>query len=179
MKKEEKTGLTKERILLAAMEEFGEKGYAAASLNNICAAGIPKGLLYHNYESKDALYLACVKQSFSVLMNCLQEKGGDGGLQEYMEARLLFFRENKKEARLFFETLLQPPAALSEQITELKKEFDEWNRSKMRKEPREPLDRDHLLLFRTLCAPHNLQRAVSQLGMPQATASRSSRRWRP
>lgn len=40
----------------------------------------------------------------------------------------------------------------------------------MRKEPREPLDRDHLLLFRTLCAPHNLQRAVSQLGMPQATA---------
>ncbi len=51
--------------------------------------------------------------------------------------------------------------------------FDEWNRSKMRKEPREPLDRDHLLLFRTLCAPHNLQRAASQLGMPQATASRS------
>ena len=43
----------------------------------------------------------------------------------------------------------------------------------MRKEPREPLDRDHLLLFRTLCAPHNLQRAASQLGMPQATASRS------
>ena len=133
MKKEEKTGLTKERILLAAMEEFGEKGYAAASLNNICAAGIPKGLLYHNYENKDALYLACVKQSFSILMNCLQEKGGDGGLQEYMEARLLFFRENKKEARLFFETLLQPPAALSEQITELKKEFDEWNRSLYRR----------------------------------------------
>ena len=26
MKKEEKTGLTKERILLAAMEEFGERG---------------------------------------------------------------------------------------------------------------------------------------------------------
>ena len=121
MKKEEKTGLTKERILLAAMEEFGEKGYAAASLNNICAAGIPKGLLYHNYENKDALYLACVKQSFSILMNCLQEKGGDGGLQEYMEARL------------FFETLLQPPAALSEQITELKKEFDEWNRSLYRR----------------------------------------------
>jgi len=41
----------------------------------------------------------------------------------------------------------------------------------MRKEPREPLDRDHLLLFRTLCAPHNLQRAVSQLGMPQATVA--------
>ena len=43
----------------------------------------------------------------------------------------------------------------------------------MRKEPKEHLDRDSLLLFRTLCATHNLQRAASQLGMPQATASRS------
>ena len=111
MKKEEKTGLTKERILLAAMEEFGEKGYAAASLNNICAAGIPKGLLYHNYENKDALYLACVKQSFSILMNCLQEKGGDGGLQEYMEARLLFGITLRKgvtqEAAMEYFTLMQ------------------------------------------------------------------------
>lgn len=41
----------------------------------------------------------------------------------------------------------------------------------MRKEPKEHLDRDSLLLFRTLCATHNLQRAASQLGMPQATAS--------
>lgn len=129
MKKEEKTGLTRERILAAAMEEFGEKGYAAASLNNICAAGIPKGLLYHNYENKDALYLACVERSVSILMNRLQEKGKDVGLQEYMDARLHFFRENEKEAHLFFETLLQPPAALSGQIRELKREFDEWNRS--------------------------------------------------
>ena len=76
MKKEEKTELTKERILTAAMEEFGEKGYAAAALNNICAAGIPKGLLYHNYENKDALYLACVKRSFSAAFLSGKGKGG-------------------------------------------------------------------------------------------------------
>lgn len=43
----------------------------------------------------------------------------------------------------------------------------------MRKQPKDHLDRDALLLFRTLCSTHNLQRAASQLGMPLATASRS------
>ena len=146
MKKEEKTELTKERILTAAMEEFGEKGYAAAALNNICAAGIPKGLLYHNYENKDALYLACVKRSFSDLLKYLKEKGSDMGLQEYMEARLLFFQEKEKQARLFFEALLQPPAALSEQIGECRREFDEWNR----------------MLYRQLLSGLNLRKDVTE-----------------
>ena len=58
MRKETKTERTKERILAAAMDEFGSKGYAASSLNNICNAGISKGLLYHNFKSKDDLFLA-------------------------------------------------------------------------------------------------------------------------
>jgi TetR/AcrR family transcriptional regulator len=57
MKKEMKTELTKEKILSAAMKEFGAKGYEGASLNHICETGIAKGLLYHNYENKDALFL--------------------------------------------------------------------------------------------------------------------------
>ena len=59
MKKAEKTELTKKKILHQAMQEFGSKGYRGASLNAICEAGIPKGLLYHNFKNKDALYLAC------------------------------------------------------------------------------------------------------------------------
>ena len=43
MKKEEKTELTRKRILAAAMKEFGENGYQGASLNRICDIGIPKG----------------------------------------------------------------------------------------------------------------------------------------
>lgn len=109
MKKEEKTGLTKERILLAAMEEFGEKGYAAASLNNICAAGIPKGLLYHNYENKDALYLACVKQSFSILMNCLQEKGGDGGCRNTWRPVCFSFGKIKRRPVFFLRRFYSRP----------------------------------------------------------------------
>lgn len=61
MKKAEKTERTKERILQAAMEEFGRKGYAAATIGAICSEhGIAKGLLYHNFVGKDDLYLACV-----------------------------------------------------------------------------------------------------------------------
>lgn len=47
MKQQEKTQKTRERILAAALAEFGSKSYDAASINSICeAGGIPKGLLY-------------------------------------------------------------------------------------------------------------------------------------
>ena len=53
MKQEEKTRRTRQRILETAVAEFGEKGYAGASLNAVCAAGgVSKGLLYHNYYNK-------------------------------------------------------------------------------------------------------------------------------
>ena len=45
-RQEEKTELTRERVLQAAMQEFGANGYAATKVNTIsCKYGIPKGLL--------------------------------------------------------------------------------------------------------------------------------------
>lgn len=72
MKKEKKTELTKKRILSLAIQEFGTKGYKGASLNSICEAGIPKGLLYHNFKNKDALYLSCVELCFHSLTQHLK-----------------------------------------------------------------------------------------------------------
>ena len=46
MTREEKTKLTRERIIAASIDEFGSKGYAMASVNNVCDAGIAKGLIY-------------------------------------------------------------------------------------------------------------------------------------
>ena len=72
MKKQEKTQKTKERILAAALEEFGSKSYDAASINSICETGqIPKGLLYHNFKGKDELYLLCVKACYDELAAAL------------------------------------------------------------------------------------------------------------
>lgn len=128
MKKEIKTELTRERIMEAAMDEFGSKGYSGASLNNICDRGISKGLLYHNFKNKDQLYLACIDRCFKCLTDFLMEKNTGMSIRKYMDARLQFFNEHDKEARLFFETILQPPKKLNEQIQELRQDFDMFNK---------------------------------------------------
>lgn len=146
MKKEEKTKLTKERILTAAIEEFSGKGYSYASLNNICSCGIPKGLLYHNFENKDALYLACMKQCFTSFTAYLTEHSPGPSLHRYMNARLHFFQENEALAKLFFEAILHPPVHLKEQVKELKKEFDELN----------------LVLYKSIIASISLREGVTE-----------------
>ena len=69
MKQEERTELTRAKILDAAMEEFGKSGYNGGSINNICKRGIHKGLVYHNFKDKDELYILCVKKSCDHLVN--------------------------------------------------------------------------------------------------------------
>lgn len=128
MKKEIKTEITRERIMEAAMDEFGSKGYSGSSLNNICDRGISKGLLYHNFKNKDQLYLACIDRCLKKLTDFLVEKNTNMDIRKYMDARLQFFDEYDKEARLFFETILQPPHKLKEQIQELRKDFDLFNK---------------------------------------------------
>lgn len=55
-KTEEKT-LTRNKMIEAAIVEFGLHGYEGASTNQICAgASISKGLLYHYFKSKENLF---------------------------------------------------------------------------------------------------------------------------
>lgn len=128
MNKEKKTELTKDKILKAAIEEFGSNGYAATSLNSICNTGISKGLLYHNFENKDAIYLACITHAFVQIKNYLFEQDGSTSIHCYMDARFHFFEENPHLARIFFEAILQPPVHLTNQIKELQRDFDAANR---------------------------------------------------
>lgn len=129
MKQEEKTELTKERILQAAIQEFGTNGYAASTLNAICSNhGISKGLLYHNFDGKDGLYLASVSRCFSSVTEYLKSKDLQDDLEGYMHMRFQYFSQNPHLARVFFEAMLQPPTALSAQIRELRKDFDSLNR---------------------------------------------------
>lgn len=127
MKKELKTELTKEKIINAAIDEFGTKGYAGASLNAICGAGIAKGLLYHNFKNKDALYLACAAHCYKHLMDHLIKENACTDIHHYMDTRLRFFQKNASEAHLFFEVLLQPPVSLENELLELRKDLDALN----------------------------------------------------
>ena len=80
MKREEKNRLTRQRIMSGAVAEFAQRGYAAGSINTICASeGISKGIIYHYFETKDELYLACVEECFLKLTEFLQGKlSGEG-----------------------------------------------------------------------------------------------------
>jgi len=50
---------TRARILESSIKLFSERGFNAASVDDICAeAEISKGAFYHHFESKQALFLA-------------------------------------------------------------------------------------------------------------------------
>jgi AcrR family transcriptional regulator len=132
MKQEEKTRLTIEKILQAGIAEFGEKGYRGGRINAICEAGINKGLIYHNYKNKDALYLACVAKSFADMAETIEAEMADSGVT-YYAARQHFFKTHDMEGRIFLEAAVDPPAALREQIEELKAPLDALNRREFAK----------------------------------------------
>lgn len=147
MKQSERTKLTKEKIITAATTEFGTYGYEASSLNNICSKyDIAKGLIYHNFNDKDTLYLACISRCFSAVIAYLKEQKTVVDLETYMSLRYRFFLEHPLYARIFFEAILQPPAKLKEKINEQRWEFDELNRQ----------------IYRSLLQKLTLRRGVSE-----------------
>lgn len=127
MKRTEKTELTVSKILEAAMEEFGTKGYAGGTMNNICKRGINKGLIYHNFKDKDALYLACLEKSCSELVTLIEENGCTSDQLQYMKLRMRFFKEHPNEAHIFFEAVLQPQEKLQDRIQKILQPFEEIN----------------------------------------------------
>ena len=63
----------------SALAEFSGQGYGASSVNNICSAqGISKGIIYHYFKTKDDLFLACVKECFSLLTAYLSKRMQQG-----------------------------------------------------------------------------------------------------
>lgn len=127
MKQAEKSRITKERIIKAAMNEFAEYGYSDSSLNNICKTGISKGLLYHNFANKDAIYLACVKQICHEFMTYLIESNQDVTPHAYMQSRLRYFKNNKIYGSIFFDSIIKAPKHLYKELSEVRKELDDCN----------------------------------------------------
>lgn len=132
MRKEEKTRRTYEKILSAAIVEFGTKNYDNVSLTTLCNENqISKGLIYHNFKNKDELYLKCVKECFREMTdyfknNEYKAESVQESIHNIFHIRQRFFEENPCYCNLFFGTVLQPPANLREEIHELRREYDEF-----------------------------------------------------
>lgn len=133
MKREEKNQQTRRRIMDSALAEFSGQGYGASSINTICAAqGISKGIVYHYFETKDALFLACVAECFKRLTeyirtNMIKQNDTPFSLEEYFAVRTEFFHSHPVYQRIFCEAVITPPAHLRAEIQTCKQDFDELN----------------------------------------------------
>lgn len=131
MKREEKSQQSREKILAAAIAEFGAKGYEGASLNTLLSEhGISKGLVYHYFENKDQLYLACARFCLDQLTEAISNVNKDTQvLQSYFEVRSRFFLSHPSLRRIFFDVLLQPPVHLRGELAAARAGLDVANRA--------------------------------------------------
>lgn len=133
MKREEKNQQTKQRIMERALAEFSAQGYGASSINTICSAqDISKGIVYHYFETKDGLFLACVNECFQRLTAYIRENiqnqdDTESGLESYFAIRTKFFCSYPVYQRIFCEAVISPPAHLRGEIHKCRQDFDELN----------------------------------------------------
>lgn len=133
MKRELKNALSKQRIIMAALQEFSVNGYENSSLNTVCQShNLSKGIIYHHFSSKDELYLACLNQCFRAFSEYMEKKkeGFTGTLEQnlksYFEARMSFFLENPVYSGIFLDATFHP-GKLAEEISVCRKEFEQLN----------------------------------------------------
>ncbi|MGI5989901.1 MAG: TetR/AcrR family transcriptional regulator [Lachnospiraceae bacterium] len=136
MKQEERTLRTKEKIITAAIHVFGSKGYDAGSIGDICRlGGINRGLLYHNYESKEELYLTCLAKSCEKLRQRFEDSGAAEAqapsemARQYLGARSAFVRDCPEMSRIVFEGMVNPPADIRDSVKKAMEPLEQWNRS--------------------------------------------------
>lgn len=97
----------RQRILEAALVEFGDKGFAGARMDAIArVAKVNKQLLYHYYVSKDGLYQAVLRSAY------LEFRGDDARLRA-----MLADLDAVAALRAFVEYLFKPtPASVRFQL---------------------------------------------------------------
>ena len=134
MDRESKNEISKERILMAALEEFGQNDFNTASTNTMCKNHqISKGLLFHYYKNKDEIFLLCVKKCFTDLSNYLKnnyvkkESVVEENLNNYFKIRFNFFSEFPYYAQIFRTATFNSPTHLIDDIRELKKTLRHTN----------------------------------------------------
>ncbi|MGH8905176.1 MAG: TetR family transcriptional regulator [Egibacteraceae bacterium] len=65
----EEAAATREALLKAALPVFGQRGYAAATLDEIArCAGVTRGALYHHFAGKPELFLLVLEEGWAEVM---------------------------------------------------------------------------------------------------------------
>jgi TetR/AcrR family transcriptional regulator len=70
----------RERLLIAAVQSFADKGYAATSVREIVeAAGVTKPVLYYHFRNKEGVFRAMMQEAIAVHRVVLDEVRRAGG----------------------------------------------------------------------------------------------------
>jgi AcrR family transcriptional regulator len=111
---------TLRKILDAAREEFGERGFAESSIVGITQrAGVALGTFYTYFESKEALFQALVRDMSMQVRDTVGPVLGEGrdgldGERRALAAFLEFAREHRDIYRIIDESEFVDPAAYRE-----------------------------------------------------------------
>jgi AcrR family transcriptional regulator len=113
----------REKILVATMKEFAEKGYYRASTNQIVQeAQISKGLIFHYFSNKKGLFLAtydyCVEQLSEKIIPQVQEQSTDffERVLQIGQLKLRLFWEHPLEYRFLMSAMADVPDDIAEVI---------------------------------------------------------------
>ncbi|MFD2237179.1 TetR/AcrR family transcriptional regulator [Aureimonas populi] len=104
------------KLIAAARRAFAEKGFAAASMDELTAdAGLTRGALYHNFGDKKGLLAAVVAQVDGEMAKRAQEAGAaSGGGWEGLLAEGAAYIEMALESEVQRTVLLDGPAFLGD-----------------------------------------------------------------
>ncbi|WP_128896004.1 TetR/AcrR family transcriptional regulator [Longirhabdus pacifica] len=98
-----------DKILKAAFELFGTKGFHDTKMSDIAdAAGIAKGTLYLYFSSKEQLYEAMTKHHFETYLSEVRRRATqndtfDTRLRAVAEYHLLYYYEHRKYKQNFMQ----------------------------------------------------------------------------
>jgi AcrR family transcriptional regulator len=102
---------TRAKILDSAVKLFSTRGFAAASVDDICGeAGISKGAFYHHFESKQALFLALLDgwlQAIDSAIDASKDKTAPETFMQMTEAFPYLFETAGEGLPMFIEFWLQ------------------------------------------------------------------------
>ncbi|MEA2352169.1 MAG: hypothetical protein QOJ14_583, partial [Thermoleophilaceae bacterium] len=78
--RDQKRAANRQRLLDAALEVFSERGYYAATIEEIVeASGLSNGALYYNFRNKEDLFLALFEQRIEGRIEALERTLGPSG----------------------------------------------------------------------------------------------------
>lgn len=107
----EEAEITKGNLLVAALEVFSRKGYAATRVEDIAKqANVTTGAIYHHFGGKGDLYIALIEDSSARASQLATEIFEEGGTPVVILRRLLVrlfeFAEEDKDYRAVVELFL-------------------------------------------------------------------------